>query len=195
MLDSTLTPGFADPVIDAQRVFRALQTAMAHPGRVVPLPAQLAAPPGLSPAAAATALTLIDWETPLWLDPAAATAADWLRFHCGVPLVAEPGEARFALIGDPAAMPDLVAFAPGEEDYPDRSATLILQVAHLTEQGPLRLTGPGIRDVATLGVAPLPSRFVGQWQGNRALYPLGVDVLLVSADAIVGLPRTVAMEG
>lgn len=194
MAATTLIPGFADPVIDSQRMFRAMQTAMSHPGRVVPLPVTVAPPAPLHPAAAAVCLTLVDWETPLWLDGMAQAASGWLRFHCGAPIVPEPGNASFGLIADAATMPDLTAFAAGEDDYPDRSATLIVQVAELFPDGPLRLTGPGIRDVEVLGVAGLPGRFVAQWRGNRVLYPLGIDVLLVSPDAIVGLPRTVAME-
>lgn len=191
---ATLAPGFADPVMDSQRMFRAMQTAMAHPGRVVTLPVTVAAPAPLHAAAAAICLTLVDWETPLWFDAAGADATAWLRFHCGVPLVTEAGAARFALVTDPATMPDLTAFAAGEDDYPDRSATLIIQVASLAPGGLLRLSGPGIRTVEHLGVTGLPARFVAQWRGNRVLYPLGVDVILAAPDAIVGLPRTVAVE-
>ena len=68
--------------------------------------ADLSPPAPLAPAAAATLLTLVDFETPLWLDPAAATPAvlAWTRFHCGAPVVDAPEPARFAVVTDPDAL-------------------------------------------------------------------------------------------
>ena len=53
-------------------------------------------PSPLHPVTAAVCLTLLDFDTPLWLDDAAARpeAVDWLKFHCGMPLAAEPARAR-----------------------------------------------------------------------------------------------------
>ena len=51
---------------------------------------RLTAPAPLDPATAAVLLTLVDNETPLWLDPAVAAARDWLAFHCGASIVDAP---------------------------------------------------------------------------------------------------------
>lgn len=190
-------PGFDDPVLGAQSCFRCALDALARPGRIVGLPDLPATPAPLMPATAALLLTLADLDTPLWLDARAhlPRVTDWLRFHAGAVFTSERAGASFAVITDAAAMPDLAAFAQGSGDYPDRSTTIVLQVAGLTDGASLRLTGPGIRGMAHLSVDGLPAGFVVQWQANHALFPLGVDLLLVCGDRIVGLPRTtVIME-
>jgi alpha-D-ribose 1-methylphosphonate 5-triphosphate synthase subunit PhnH len=182
--------GFADPVLDAQRCFRVVLEAMARPGRVFRLPMALTPPPPLNLAAAALLLTLTDADTPVWLD--APEAGDWLRFHAGCPLVAEPGQAGFALASGP--MPPLALLEAGTEEEPHRSATLLVQVRALEAGSGWRLTGPGIEHKHSLHVDGLPADFLGQWQANRARFPRGVDVVLCAGDALAALPRTVAIE-
>jgi alpha-D-ribose 1-methylphosphonate 5-triphosphate synthase subunit PhnH len=91
-----LSPGFADAVGDAQSCFRLVLDAMTHPGRLHTV-RPLSPPPPLCDAAAAVVLTLVDQETPLWLDPDAAAARAWVAFHTGAPVVEEPARAIFAV--------------------------------------------------------------------------------------------------
>lgn len=191
-----LAPGFADPVHDAQRVFRAVLDAMAHPGRIATLGADLDAPAPLSPGAAAVCLALLDFETRLWLQPQAVTPAalDFLRFHCGCPAARHTLEAQFVLIADAAAMPPLSAFHPGEPEYPDRAATLIVQVERLAQGEGVRLSGPGIATAARLQVAGLPADFWVQRIDAQADYPLGVDILFVTGRRLAALPRSTRVE-
>jgi alpha-D-ribose 1-methylphosphonate 5-triphosphate synthase subunit PhnH len=188
-------PGFADAVLDSQHAFRAVLDAMAHPGRVVALRGP-AAPAPLGPAAAAVCLTLLDLDTPVWLDAAAATAdvVTFLRFHCGVPLVEAAAAARFALVADPARLPPLDAFDAGTDERPDLSATLVLQVDGLGEDGGQRLTGPGIEGEARLAVSDAP----GLWElvrVNARRFPRGVDLILCAGGRLAALPRTTRVEG
>ncbi len=75
-------------MLDSQACFRAVLDAMARPG-TVHTPGTPAEPPApLHRATAAALLTLVDVDTPLWLDDEAAAAADWIAFHCGAPLCA-----------------------------------------------------------------------------------------------------------
>ena len=188
--------GFADPVFGSQRAFRRVLEAMAHPGRIVTLDAVIDAPAPLAPASAAVCLSLLDFETPLWLDDAARShdAVEWLRFHCGVPLVERPESARFALVLAPVTMPAFGDFDLGTDAMPDRSATLILQVEALTAGAGARLAGPGIADITRLDVAGAPARFWDFVRGNGMHFPRGVDLLLAAGPCLAALPRTVRVR-
>ncbi len=193
MKSATLSGGFAEPVFDAQGVFRAVMDAMARPGKVVELSGKTAPPAPLTPEAGAIALTLFDHETPVWLGQKLAVSpavADWLRFHTGCPIVTEPDEAAFALASDAAQMPVLTAFAKGSADYPDRSTTLIVAIDTFDGPEMLTLKGPGIRDTTHLSPHPLPIGFIDQAAANHALFPRGVDMLFVTAGKLAALPRS-----
>ena len=71
----TIAAGFADPALDAQATFRCLLEAIAHPGRIVMAPEGLPRPlPRCCRRPMPPRLTLLDFETPLWLDPALGDA-------------------------------------------------------------------------------------------------------------------------
>ncbi|AXC48676.1 phosphonate C-P lyase system protein PhnH [Paracoccus suum] len=179
---SALAPGFAHPAHDAARAFRAIMEALARPGTIHDL-AGPPAPAPLSPAASAVLLTLTDRGTPVHLAPSHDNAdlRAWLAFHTGAPLVVAE-EAHFAL-GTWATLQPSDRFAIGTPDYPDRSATLIIEVPGF--DGSTRLTGPGIREALTIGL-PDPAAFAA----NHARYPLGWDAVLTTGTRICGLPRS-----
>lgn len=190
-----VVPGFADPVFDSQRAFRGCLDALAHPGRVVAIGGDLQAMPGVHPAAGALLLALLDQDTRLWLSPGLAdgAVAASLRFHTGCPLAGSPGDADFALVKDPAELPPLESFGSGSDEHPERSATLVLQVAALQPSG-WRLTGPGIRGETRLSAPLLGADFLSQWERNRARFPRGVDLFLASGERLCGLPRSTRLE-
>lgn len=197
----TIGRGFAQPVHDAQQVFRAALEAMSRPGRVQPLPAQLLAPldaPGLSPGLTAVLLSLLDAETRLWLAPSLATAdaLQYLRFHTGVRLADSPAEADFVVVGAAQARPELwTQLRRGSDEAPQDGATLVLDLVSLRsappgQPGALTLRGPGIETQHTLAVPDVAAPF---WRARAALeaeYPRGVDLLLCSGDRLAALPRT-----
>lgn len=197
MTVQALDPGFADPVSDAQAIFRAVMMALARPGSIQPLRTQLTPSPPLTPELAAVALALVDHETALWLDAplaASAQAGDFLRFHTGVRMVDAPSAAAFALITDFSSMPALSTFAHGTDEYPDRSATLVISVGGITNQPRLILEGPGIKRNAFLSVEGLPTGFVTQLSENHARFPRGVDCILVAPGAVAALPRSTCVK-
>lgn len=187
MRGDSLSGAFADPATDAARAFRAVLDAMARPGRIVTL-AGATAPAPASSALAAVLLTLADSTTPVHLAGGHDTPAlrDWLRFHTGAPLAGR-GAAIFAA-GTWAALTPLGDYAPGTAEYPDRSATLIVEVAELAAAG-ARLTGPGIDGQAHLS---LPDLAPFQW--NAARFPLGLDFIFTCGDRLAAVPRTTHVE-
>lgn len=189
-----ITAGFDDPVLASQRAFRSALYAFSHPGRNVEVAAELHNPPGLAPATAAFMLTMLDYETPVWLQHGSDALRDYLRFHCGCPIVADASASRFALITDPSAMPELAAFDAGDVESPERSATLIVQVARLGGGQRVRVSGPGIPAETHIEPASLRPDFWSQWQRNHALFPRGVDVLFACGASFLALPRTTKAE-
>ena len=190
-----LRPGFQDPPLDAQRTFRRVLEAMARPGRIVELEGAAAVAP-LGEAALAIALTLLDHETPLYLDPTTRqpTLEQHLRFHCGCPLVDEPHRAMFAILAEASALLPLERFDPGSDEYPDHGATVIVQVAGLTADEGLTLAGPGIRDTAQLSIRGAPDNLPLALAANHARFPRGVDLLFCCGRQLAALPRSIQVE-
>lgn len=181
-----LSKGFADPARDAAHAFRAVLEAMARPGTIHI--AAGAEAPGMSVAAATVLLTLTDTTTPLHLAGGFATDTlrRWIAFQTGAPIVAAE-DAAFAL-GTWDDLQPVTRFKIGQPSYPDRSATLIVEVDRLVNHGPC-LTGPGIETAAWLN---LPE--TAAFRANRALFPLGFDTLLTAGDRLAGLPRSTRVE-
>ncbi|MGX5805572.1 phosphonate C-P lyase system protein PhnH [Bradyrhizobium sp. Arg314] len=193
---ASMTPGFADLVFDAQAVFRMALLATAYPGRAIPLDRTLAPPPPLSPATAALCLTLMDFETRVWLDRqiASGEVPNWLRFHCGLPLIDETSLAHFAVVTDALNLPHLSEFRPGDVEYPDRSTTLILQVKSFTDGPATTWSGPGIKESAAVAIDGLPSWFWSDWELNSEPYPRGIDVIFTCRNTLMGMPRTIKVS-
>ncbi|RUM98413.1 phosphonate C-P lyase system protein PhnH [Pseudaminobacter arsenicus] len=190
---TALDGGFSAPVQDAQAVFRAVMDAMARPATIVEIRPPVTPPAPLPPIIGAIASTLLDADTPIWLDPTLGQSpevGEWLVFHTGASFTDQPGEASFALIGDGSAFPDLDTFAQGTQEYPDRSATLVIAIEAFDGGTPLCLRGPGILDRATIAPRGLPKDFAEQWEENTQRFPRGVDLVLATGDSLVCLPRT-----
>lgn len=188
MTGIALGGGFSHPPEQAARAFRAVLEAVARPGRIWTV--EGAVPPApLSVAAGTVLLTLADGTTPVHLagDADCQPVRDWITFHIGAPLVGA-GQAVFA-VGRWQDLLPLGRFHPGDPDYPDRAATLIVLMDDLTNAG-ARLTGPGIKDAAQLS---LPE--IAAFQRNAAQFPLGLDFIFTAGDRVAALPRSTKVEG
>jgi len=188
-----LKPGFTDPAADAARCFRLLLNAMARPGLVQTIATDLPEAGRLNPASVMTALTLCDHESPVWLDSAAGDeAAGYIRFHCGAPITGDTAKAAFGFF---VRCPDadvLSSFGVGTPDYPDASATLVIQVDGLSNAADgVALAGPGIESVHHLSVDGLGDDFWTWLNTANRQFPLGLDIILTARDCLAALPRTV----
>ncbi len=193
--------GFADATHDAQAVFRSVLEALSRPGRLQTLEASdgLQAPAPLSRGLTALLLTLLDTETSLHLGGPLASDAAWMycRFHTGVQRASEPALADF-VVAQPAHA-QLDSLRLGDDDMPQQGATLIIDTGSLAvERGAgLKLSGPGIEHVQHMGLCGLPLAFWQQRIAMHALFPRGVDLLLVCGSQLIGVPRStlITLEG
>ncbi len=187
-----LTGGFAEPVFQAQSVFKMLMDGMSRPGTIQTVEADVTAPAPLGIAAGAIGLTLCDHDTPVWLSAGLAKSAipEWLGFHTGAPLTAEKAEARFAFVEAGTMLSTFGLFAAGTQEYPDRSTTVVIELADLEGGRRLALMGPGIQSVTEIAPVGLPETFLRLWTENRALFPRGIDIVLTAGKRFLCLPRT-----
>lgn len=188
-----LETGFADPVLDSQAIFRLILDALAKPGTIHSVCDFVTeAPLGLQPATAACLLCLADYETPIFLPEwlRGGTAQRFLAFYTGARVTDEPLRASLAVIEGDSHECRLSHFDQGDDRYPDRSATLLVQCAHLNDGPPITLEGPGIKTTTTIAPSGLHDDFWQDVEANHALYPCGVDLIFCSGDRLMGLPRS-----
>jgi len=187
---------FDNPVFQSQAVFRALMDGMARPGTIVAIDASAVPPAPMGRGAGAIALTLCDTDTVVWLTQAQAQSAvpAWLAFHTGAPVTNVKPEARFAFVEVGALVPGFNQFALGTQEYPDRSTTVVIEIAALSGGPEMIASGPGIKDEMEISPVGLPDIFLTLWNENRAVFPRGVDLVLVAGDMALCLPRTVKLR-
>lgn len=207
--EGLLSPGFAEPVRDAQYAFRAVLEAMARPLQAQPCEVSLDPPHGISPEMGAVVLTLCDQQTPLWLSPRLSGNTEvrrWLRFHTGAPIVDDANDALFCLASSADTMPRSEAIDPGTDEQPHLSATIIIEVT-APESGGLEASelsgdgsgclqgeGPGIDGVCRWKSFGIPLERLEELRGTAEEFPRGVDLLFTGFGAVVGLPRTTVLS-
>lgn len=188
---SEIRPGFSNPVMDAQAVFKKVLEAISYPGRIIQLSASIDFPAPLNMASAAVFLSLADFSTPVWTDsPQSSEMASWLRFHCSADIVENSSDALFAVMANPASIPDLSAFNHGTNQRPDVSATLIIQTSGLGWKNGRKISGPGIQRTLGIRVDDIPETFWIQRKKMEKRFPAGLDIFFTCGNSLVALPRT-----
>jgi alpha-D-ribose 1-methylphosphonate 5-triphosphate synthase subunit PhnH len=179
------------PVLDAdtaQRAFRAVLDALAHPGTPTTLPRA-----GQVPAALLPVLALADLDTPVCvLGDRGDTWADALTTATSAP-AAPPGSARLVAALRRLEPGELAALRTGSAAAPEDAALVALAVPALAGGPALRLSGPGNPGTRTITPHGLPADLVAA--RARAAFPAGADLLLVDPDGgVLGLPRSAVIE-
>jgi alpha-D-ribose 1-methylphosphonate 5-triphosphate synthase subunit PhnH len=186
--------GFIDPVIDAQKAFRGVLNAIARPGNAVHIDVDVksaASLLGVSPAALASLLALVDFDTAVWLDCSGADdLRAYLRFHTGARFASGRGDADFAYIGDASRVPLLSSFQQGTAASPEGSTIVIVDVPDFEGETSVILDGPGCKEPVMFS----PTSFtVDLWVDvamNHQQFPAGVDLLVCAGEQMVGIPRS-----
>ena len=180
-----------DTIFDSQRVFRCLLQAASQPGKLFTLP------PFECGSLEIVARTLLDHEVSFHaIGDGALEASERLVRITGARMV-PVSEADFALISGGDSDGAVLTLRRGELERPERGATAIYTVEDLSNTGSLamKLTGPGLPGVRTLGIEGLLVEEAEGIRESRRDYPLGVDVYLVDgAGRVAGLPRSTRLE-
>jgi alpha-D-ribose 1-methylphosphonate 5-triphosphate synthase subunit PhnH len=192
-VSGTLESGFVDPVLDSQSVFRLVLDAMARPGMVQSVGDFISEVPlGLQPATAACLLSLADYETPIflpqWLREGAVPR--FLAFHTGASVTDNPAEAVFAVIDGDSQECALSSFSTGDDRYPDKSTTVLVQCALLNDGEVVSLEGPGIKTRSRIAPSELHPEFWNEAIANHGLFPRGVDLIFCAGEKLVATPRS-----
>ena len=185
--------GFEDPVYDSQIVFRKILKVMSEPGTIKKIRTTLSAPAPMMKATAAICLTLMDFQSKVWLDlPQDSEVAKYLKFHTGSKLVEHSSEADFVVFfSAPDEFPPLNL---GTDGNPETAATVIIQTKTLDDTGKLKLTGPGIKKSRFLNAENIPKSLCDHRSKVNPLFPRGIDIILTSNKKLTALPRTTKIK-
>ena len=193
-MQNQLIAAFAQPVADAQTVFRAALSAMSEPGLPQTLPFNQALE-GLQAATWSLLQTLLDADVSVYITESYLNEAvhSNVVFHTGAAITSDKTQADFIVCDlDSALHWDWRALKRGTERSPELATTLIIQLDDLSGSAASVWQGPGID-----GQRPMHTSLSKAFWLKRAAalaFPLGVDVMLVAGQELIGLPRTTQVQ-
>lgn len=196
---SHITSAFTDAVHDSQFCFRRLLKAMSEPGTLVELD-RCNGFGSMMPATSQVLLALADNSTSLWMSQAFSqdsAATQNIHFHIGASINAAPEKASFAAIAKldlPALNVEDLAFNTGNEEYPDRSTTVVIETDSLSSGQRFKLSGPGIQGEQHIRLGNLPAVLKNKLLTQGEIFPLGLDYIFVSGEQVVAIPRSTSVE-
>lgn len=172
---------------ESQHVFRSCLDALAHPGRVVPLPTG-ALPPDAS-SAVLPMLALTDLMTPIAGLDDGDSPLHQVAIATGAPVV-PTAQARWVLATSGTAVRRFRELSTGTALHPEHGAVVCLRVDGFDAGQALRLRGPGVDGHLDLRVRGLPDGFLAARDELIENPPCGVDFLLIAGSEVTAIPRT-----
>jgi len=180
-----------DSVHDGRTAFLACMRAMCSPGTPIELPCvpQICGHTELD-GAASVLLALLDRGLSLGVSggDAAHRVAATVIDGTGAAR-SDIADADWVLVHG-AAADTIVRAHRGTRLAPEAGATLVIAAAG--EPHPMSISGPGVAERATVYI-PLDAVAVHAFTAANSLLPCGVDLLIVSANCVIGLPRSVTI--
>lgn len=182
-----------DVVHDSRTTFLACMRALCSPGT----PIELSCVPGLSgypelDRAAAVLLALLDHGLGLGFsgDEAVHRVAATACTLTGASVV-DVGAADWVVVHGPPATAISQA-RRGTRAAPEDGATLV--IATTGEARALTLSGPGLPEPTTCFI-PLDAVALHALTAAKSNPPAGVDLLIITPECLIGLPRSVSVQG
>lgn len=196
--------GFSNPTLCSQVIFRQALMALSLPGQPQLLDLSVSNPAFQVPqyadaSAAALLLALLDQDCKVWLSGGfdASHAGSWLRFHTGCTLVSDSAHADFLWVANACELPAFEDLAQGSDQYPDQSATCVVQVRDIDSAPTAEawtLSGPGIQGTRHLQLVGLSEGFLSLRRQSQVQAPCGIDFFFTHHDTLVGLPRSTQVK-
>jgi alpha-D-ribose 1-methylphosphonate 5-triphosphate synthase subunit PhnH len=194
-----------DTVFDSQQIFRLLLDSMSRPGKIARLPEiSLEVPLNQSIYPVVILLTLMDHEVSFSLVDSKGSQAETDKIAGFVARTTGSKQvlaarADFVVVYGGNSGGAVLQCQRGSLSYPNDGATLIYEVAALSDREPcpmvLELTGPGIQNTVDLGVRGLDEADARQIIENRSEFPLGTDVILTDLGGRMAcLPRSTRIK-
>ncbi|MFD2178347.1 phosphonate C-P lyase system protein PhnH [Veronia pacifica] len=192
---STILDAFDTPIHDSQQCFRLVLDALSRPGTVkhLPFPPAFGA---LSSAATQILLTLADQATRIYLPQQHASndiIVQNLKFHAGCSVTTQRNEADFGVVSG-SADETFEGFMFGDESYPDRSTTLLIEVSDFTSGRVFNMEGPGIKTRNEVVIGGLSESVASALVNQRGNFPLGLDLILTAGSQAMAIPRSVKLS-
>ena len=199
---STIPAGFADYAQTSQKVYRAALQALSYPGRLIDLDHDASTPKDTNRVVAGLLSALLDSETSLWCSSKdqLIQACEWLQFHTDCAVLESSEQADFLWIKNIEEFPEIERIKTGTDQYPDRSATCIIEVPSLSQKSIdfFTLKGPGIQFTSELHVKgwskEIYKKLLSIWTQNHQLFPCGIDLYLSDGQHLIGLPRSTQLS-
>lgn len=184
-------------VFDAQIIFRKIMDSMARPGKINNIAdIQITPPEYLNKSSALIGFSLLNSDVTFFSVNNQDEVNEYLKINTSSIPVLKVENASYVFISGNSASEIVRNIKKGELEYPEDSATLIIDVEKI-EKLPIGQTfeivlkGPGVKTEETVYVKGITKEILEEIKIANREYPLGIDVILSDVDGnITCIPRT-----